>query len=66
MLVFGDPQPKTAVDVDYYARDIVAPIAAAADGAPAADLGLTLGDVVSDDLSLPGNVYRISVAGVIG
>ena len=52
VLVFGDPQPKTAVDVDYYARDIVAPIVDAAGGAPAADLGLTLGDVVSDDLSL--------------
>ncbi len=52
VLVFGDPQPKSAVDIDYYARDIVAPIVAAAEGAPAADLGLTLGDVVSDDLSL--------------
>lgn len=52
VLVFGDPQPKTAIDVDYYARDIVAPIVGAAKGAPAADLGLTLGDVVSDDLSL--------------
>ncbi|WP_374605245.1 calcineurin-like phosphoesterase C-terminal domain-containing protein [Arenimonas sp.] len=52
VLVFGDPQPKSAVDVDYYARDIVEPIVAAANGAPAADLGLTLGDVVSDDLSL--------------
>lgn len=52
VLVFGDPQPKTGVDVDYYARDIVAPIVAAANGARAADLGLTLGDVVSDDLSL--------------
>ncbi|GGA73264.1 hypothetical protein GCM10011521_09270 [Arenimonas soli] len=52
VLVFGDPQPKTSVDVDYYARDIVAPIVEAAGGAPAADLGLTLGDVVSDDLSL--------------
>lgn len=52
VLVFGDPQPKTAIDVDYYGRDIVAPLVQAAGGAPAADLGLTLGDVVSDDLSL--------------
>jgi len=52
VLVFGDPQPKTATDVDYYGRDIVAPLAPTAGAAGAADLGLTLGDVVSDDLSL--------------
>lgn len=52
VLVLGDPQPKTATDVDYYGRDIVEPIVQAAGGNRAADLGLTLGDVVSDDLSL--------------
>jgi len=51
-LVFADPQPRTARDVGFYERDIVAPIRAAAGDAPAADLGLTLGDVVSDDLAL--------------
>lgn len=48
VLVFADPQVKSAADVSYYARDIVAPILQE----PAADLGLTLGDVVDDALSL--------------
>lgn len=52
VLVFADPQPKTALDVEYYGRDIIAPVLAGADGGAVADLGLTLGDVVSDDLSL--------------
>lgn len=52
VLVFGDPQPKTGTDVGYYERDIIEPILRAAGGRPAAHLGLTLGDVVHDDLSL--------------
>ncbi|MBB3274683.1 MULTISPECIES: calcineurin-like phosphoesterase family protein [unclassified Pseudoxanthomonas] len=48
MLVFGDPQPKTRTDVDYYARDIVAPLV----GRHGARLGLSVGDIVNDDLSL--------------
>ena len=52
VLVFADPQAKTAVQVDYYDRDIIAPLVAAANGRPAAALGLTLGDVANDDLSL--------------
>ncbi|MGQ0798753.1 MAG: calcineurin-like phosphoesterase C-terminal domain-containing protein [Pseudomarimonas sp.] len=69
VLVFGDPQPKTTTQVDYYLRDIIVPLAAgtsASQGAVskseehdssaarghAADLGLTLGDVVHDDLTL--------------
>jgi hypothetical protein len=51
VLVFSDPQPKSAVDVDYYRRDIVGRLHQP-DGRRTADLGLTLGDVVSDDLSL--------------
>lgn len=51
VLVFGDPQPKSAVDVDYYRRDIVDPLRASGEAA-GAGLGLTLGDVVHDDLSL--------------
>jgi hypothetical protein len=49
VLLFGDPQPKTPTDVDHFRRDIVEPILAAG---PAARLGLTLGDVVHDDLAL--------------
>lgn len=48
VLVFGDPQPKSLAEVGYYARDIVAPL----QGDPRARFGLTLGDVVDDDLSL--------------
>lgn len=48
VLVFGDPQPKSMTDVDYYLRDIVAPLA----GRHRARLGLSLGDIVDDDLSL--------------
>jgi hypothetical protein len=48
VLVFGDPQPKSAVDVDYYLRDIIAPLR----GNPAATLGISLGDIVHDDLTL--------------
>ena len=48
VLVFGDPQPKSLVDVDYYRRDIVEPLV----GRPRARLGLSLGDIVNDDLSL--------------
>ena len=51
VLVFGDPQPKTHVDVDYFRRDIVEPLLGTAD-ARRAELGLTLGDVVDDDLRL--------------
>jgi hypothetical protein len=56
VLVFGDPQPKRAVDVDYYARDIVAPLRAA----PQAALGLSLGDIVDDDLSLYPAMNRVT------
>ncbi|HEY0660553.1 MAG TPA: calcineurin-like phosphoesterase family protein [Lysobacter sp.] len=54
VVVFADPQTKSPTDVDYYRRDIVQPLL---DSAPAgndaiADLGLSLGDIVNDDLSL--------------
>ncbi|HEX5755515.1 MAG TPA: calcineurin-like phosphoesterase family protein, partial [Arenimonas sp.] len=52
VLLFGDPQPKSLRDVAHYARDIVEPILAEAGNAPAAHLGLSLGDIVDDDLSL--------------
>ncbi|MDI1252959.1 calcineurin-like phosphoesterase C-terminal domain-containing protein [Thermomonas sp.] len=44
VLVFGDPQPKSAVDADYFRRDIVEPLR----GRQQAALGLSLGDIVSD------------------
>ncbi len=52
VLVFADPQPKSRVDVGYYERDIVEPLLAGAGAGQAGDLGLSLGDIVDDDLSL--------------
>lgn len=48
VLIFADTQTKTATDIDYYRRDIVEPLV----GKHRAALGMTLGDVVNDDLSL--------------
>ncbi|MCI4567314.1 calcineurin-like phosphoesterase C-terminal domain-containing protein [Lysobacter sp. CFH 32150] len=48
VLVFGDPQPKSMADVDYFRRDIVEPLV----GRHGAQLGLSLGDIVNDDLAL--------------
>lgn len=50
VLVFADPQTKNRTQLDYYARDIVEPLRAGDGGA--ARLGLVLGDVADDDLSL--------------
>ena len=64
VLVFGDPQVKSAADVGYFQRDIVEPLMqeAAIDmghgfgrfhfNGVAADLGLSLGDIVDDELAL--------------
>lgn len=63
VLVFGDPQPKSMADVGHYARGIIDPVLeasavslgnTAARGLPGqvADLGLSLGDIVDDVLSL--------------
>ncbi len=48
VLVFGDPQPKSATDVDYYRRDIVEPLV----GRHGAKLGISLGDITDDDPEL--------------
>ncbi|MEP6906695.1 MAG: calcineurin-like phosphoesterase family protein [Pseudoxanthomonas sp.] len=48
VLLFADTQTKNTADIDYYRRDIVEPLV----GKHSAVLGLTLGDVVDDDLSL--------------
>src|SRR5690606_18756406 len=52
VLLFADPQVKSTADIDYYARDIVEPLLA---GDGAADLGISLGDIVDDVVALyPG------------
>ncbi len=56
--VFGDPQPKSAVDVDHYRRSIVAPLA----GRTRARLGLSLGDIVDDDLSLYPEMIEVTTS----
>jgi 3',5'-cyclic AMP phosphodiesterase CpdA len=48
VLVFGDPQPQTAVDVGYYRRDIVEPLL----GKQRAELGISLGDIAGDNPAL--------------
>ncbi|HET7126028.1 MAG TPA: calcineurin-like phosphoesterase C-terminal domain-containing protein [Lysobacter sp.] len=48
VLVFGDPQPQTMADVGYYRRDIVEPLVDRTD----AKLGISLGDIASDNPSL--------------
>ncbi|HEY4530715.1 MAG TPA: calcineurin-like phosphoesterase family protein [Luteimonas sp.] len=58
VLVFADPQVKSPADVDYYARDIVAPLAAP--GVGAADLGISLGDIVDDVVGLYPDINAVT------
>lgn len=51
VLVFADPQTKSLVDVGYYERDVVASVLAGRSRAKA-DVGISLGDITHDDLSL--------------
>jgi hypothetical protein len=68
VILFGDPQPYTIDEVNYYARDIVpdvlGEIADPASPAFGATMGITLGDLVGDDLSLMGPLN--AVTGTIG
>jgi hypothetical protein len=56
VLLFGDPQVKSARDIEHYARDIVAPLQGRAD----ADFGISLGDIVDDDLSLYDGINQVT------
>lgn len=47
-LVFGDPQPYTLEELDYFARGIVKEV----EGVENVQFGISLGDIVGDDLSL--------------
>ncbi|ROU05564.1 calcineurin-like phosphoesterase C-terminal domain-containing protein [Lysobacter enzymogenes] len=63
VLVFADPQTKSAADVGYYRRSIVEPLLAQRKGrAPLADLGLTLGDLTHDDLSLYPRINAVTAS----
>lgn len=56
VLVFGDPQVKSAEDVDYFRRDIVQPL----QGKYLVRLGLTLGDLVDDVPALLPQVKQLT------
>ena len=61
VLLMADPQVKSLADVDYYDRDVLATIRKHAP----ARLGLSLGDIVDDDLSLyPAINARTAALGV--
>ena len=72
VLLFADPQPKNARHVGFYGRAIVDGVRAAHDravaagtavaGAPPAQLGLTLGDIVDDDVSLFPAMNRLTTS----
>ncbi len=47
-LIFGDPQPYTLEEVDYFARGVVAEV----EGIENIPFGLSLGDLVGNDLDL--------------
>lgn len=48
VLLFGDPQPYTRQEADYFDRDIVSEL----HNANGYEFGITLGDIVGDDLDL--------------
>ena len=50
---FGDPQPTSQTQIDYIANDVVAELVGTD-----AKFGVTLGDIMFDDLSLFGSLNR--------
>jgi hypothetical protein len=59
-IMFGDPQPSSQKEIDYIAHDVVEELV----GTDAA-LGVTLGDILFDDLSLfPSNNRTIALMGI--
>lgn len=60
VVLFGDPQPRDQKEIDYLSHDVVEPLV----GSDAA-FGVTLGDILFDDLSLFGSINRaISLVGI--
>ncbi len=49
-ILFGDPQPRNITEVEYIAHDVIEQIVA--EEAHGAAFGVTLGDIVFDDLSI--------------
>jgi hypothetical protein len=48
MVVFGDPQPYNIEEVDYYSEEIIGELLGRTD----LEFGITMGDIVGDDLDL--------------
>ncbi|MCD9086673.1 calcineurin-like phosphoesterase C-terminal domain-containing protein [Stenotrophomonas sp. SY1] len=60
-LVMADSQTSNALDVDYFERDVIAPLR----GKHQAKLGMTLGDITNDDPSLyPALTKAVTSLGV--
>ncbi len=55
VIVFADPQPESAVEVDFIRDDVIAGLI----GNHAAAFGITAGDIMFDDLSLYPRLNRI-------
>lgn len=68
VILFGDPQPYTIEEVNYYARDIIpdviGEVADPPSAASGAAFGISLGDLVGDDLTLFGPLN--AVTGAVG
>src|SRR5699024_4126041 len=61
ILVFGDPQPYSVQEVKYFDEDVISPLAKA----QKYQFGISLGDIVGDDLDLyPPYVRSISRVGI--
>ena len=56
VLLFADPQPESAAEVDYVRDDAVAPLIGAGAGAA---FGMTLGDLAFDDLTVYPRLNRM-------
>jgi len=62
LLLFGDTQPRDVKEVEYIAHDVIEEVVAA--GAHGAALGVTLGDIVFNDLSVIEPLKK--VVGLVG
>lgn len=62
-IMFGDPQPRNVTEVEYMAHDVIEQIVA--EQAHGAAFGVTLGDIVFDDLSvMPPLNQAIALIGI--
>ncbi len=55
MVVFGDPQPYSLEDIDFFAEDIIQELVDQKD----LEFGMTMGDIVGDNLNLFNPLNRV-------